>query len=136
MSTPPPRPALLRVQHVSLPIPPGDEALEASRRFYREVLGLEEAPRPPALPRPGLWFALGEQEIHIIVEESAEELNPRTRRHPCFQTGDVAALRAYLEGLGVPTRDQDGEIPGRPQFFGIDPAGNTIEFVQFEADHW
>lgn len=127
---------LLRVQHVSLPVPPSDDALAAARRFYGEILGLEERPRPPVLPMPGLWYAIGDQEIHILVEAGAAELNQRSRRHPCLQTGDVVALRAQLEAHGVPTRDHDGDIPGRPRFFATDPAGNTIEFVQFEDDHW
>ncbi|HJX30081.1 MAG TPA: VOC family protein [Thermoanaerobaculia bacterium] len=46
------------LHHVSLPV--GD--LERSRRFYREVLGLEEIARPP-FPFPGAWFRLGDREL-------------------------------------------------------------------------
>ena len=39
-------------------------------------------------------------------------------------------------GLGVNSPDSDRKIPGRPRFFAVDPWDNTLEFVQFEADHW
>lgn len=133
---PPSAIAITRLQHVSLPVPPGDEALETARTFYRDVLGLPEVERPPTLPGRGLWFAVGDQELHIFVEADAAELNPRSRRHPCFQTPDVDALRISLEEAGVTTIDDDGPIRGRPRFFADDPFGNRLEFVEFEADHW
>jgi hypothetical protein len=49
---------------------------------------------------------------------------------------DAAGLRGHLEEAGVTTRDDDGEIPGRVRFFAMDPFGNTLELVQFEATHW
>jgi catechol 2,3-dioxygenase-like lactoylglutathione lyase family enzyme len=125
---------LLRVQHVSLPMPA--DGLSAARRFWCDILGLTEIPRPPALPGPGLWLAIGDQEIHCYAERDAPELNARSHRHPCLQAPDVAALRAHLEAAGVPTEDDDGEIPGRPRFFAADPFANTIEFVEFRPDHW
>ena len=54
------------LHHVSLPV--GD--LERSRRFYREVLGLEEIARPP-FPFPGAWFRLGDREPRLIAGEGA-----------------------------------------------------------------
>ena len=129
------RPPVLRVQHVSLPIP-GADAFADARRFYGDVLGLEELPRPPKLPGVGLWYAVGDQELHLFEEPDGVAANGQSRRHPCLQVDDVAELRRHLEAAGVPTRDDDGEIPGRPRFFALDPFGNTIEFVQFEPDHW
>jgi catechol 2,3-dioxygenase-like lactoylglutathione lyase family enzyme len=128
--------AIERIQHVSLPIPPGDDALERTRSFYRDILGMSEIDRPTTLPGRGLWFAVGDQELHILVEADAAALNPRSRRHPCFQVGDATALRSRLQNLGVATIDDDGPIRGRPRFFADDPFGNRLEFVEFEADHW
>jgi catechol 2,3-dioxygenase-like lactoylglutathione lyase family enzyme len=127
---------IIRVQHVSLPVPGTPGSLDAARRFYGGLLGLEERDRPPALPAGGLWYAVGDQELHLFAEPSGVAANDASRRHPCFQVDDVARLRANLDGHGVPTRDHDGVIPGRPRFFAIDPFGNTLEFVAFEADHW
>lgn len=130
------RSQVLRLQHVSLPFPGTPESLDAARRFYVEILGLAEVPRPPLLPGVGIWYAVGEQELHLFSEPDGVAANPRSRRHPCFQVDDVATLRARLEAAGVTTRDDDGEIPGRLRFFAVDPFGNTLELVQFEANHW
>jgi catechol 2,3-dioxygenase-like lactoylglutathione lyase family enzyme len=120
---------------VSLPIP-GADALADARRFYGDVLGLRELPRPPKLPGVGLWYAIGDQELHLFEEPAGVAVNPQSRRHPCLQVDDVVELRRHLESAGAPTRDDDGEIPGRSRFFALDPFGNSIEFVQFAPDHW
>ena len=55
------------IDHVQLAAPPGCEA--AARRFFGELLGLQELPKPPALAvRGGLWFQCGAQQLHIGVE--------------------------------------------------------------------
>lgn len=127
---------VLRLQHVSLPFPGTPESFDEARRFYVEILGLAEQPRPPVFPSAGIWYAVGDQELHIFAEPTGVAANPESRRHPCFQVDDVEGLRARLAAAGVTTRDHDGQIPGRPRFFAVDPWGNTLEFVQFEADHW
>jgi catechol 2,3-dioxygenase-like lactoylglutathione lyase family enzyme len=127
---------VLRLQHVSLPFPGTPDSLEDARRFYGDLLGLEERPRPPLLPGVGLWYAVGDQELHLFAEPAGVAANPQSRRHPCFQVDDVGALRGHLESVGVTTRDDDGEIPGRRRFFAVDPFDNTLELVQFEANHW
>jgi catechol 2,3-dioxygenase-like lactoylglutathione lyase family enzyme len=129
-------PGLLEIQHVSLPIPAGDDAIAIGRRFYGEILGLTEVPRPTVFPAAGLWFAVGGQELHLFTEPSGVAANDQSHRHMCFRVEDVAGLRSHLLGAGVPTHDDDGDIPGRPRFFATDPFGNTLEFVRFEADHW
>ena len=57
----PPEPYL---DHVQIAAPPGCEA--QARHFYGELLGLAELRKPPPLqPRGGVWFALGEVQLHI-----------------------------------------------------------------------
>jgi len=127
---------LEQIQHVSLPIPPDNRALQEGRRFYGEIMGLRELERPPSLPNAGLWFAIGDQELHLFGEPGGVAVNGESRRHPCFRVDDVAGLRRHLDENGIRTLDDDGEIPGRPRFFAVDPFGNTLEFVHFEANHW
>jgi catechol 2,3-dioxygenase-like lactoylglutathione lyase family enzyme len=125
-----------RLQHVSLPYPGTPESDDVARDFYAGRLGLDERPRPPALPGVGQWYAVGDQELHLFSEPSGVAANPQSRRHPCFQVDDVVELRRQLVEAGVATQDDDGAIPGRARFFAIDPFGNRLEFVQFAADHW
>jgi len=129
-------PNVMRLQHVSLPFPGTPESFDEARRFYVEIVGLTERPRPDVFPGTGIWYDVGDQELHLFTEPTGVAANRDSTRHPCFQVDDVQALRANLVAAGVTTRDQDGQIPGRPRFFAVDPWGNTLEFVQFEADHW
>ena len=127
---------VLGLQHVSLPFPGTHDALVAARRFYGDGLGLQERPVPPTLPGVIVWFAAGDQELHLFTEPSGVAVNAQSRRHACFQVRDIGSFRAHLETLGWPTIDHDGEIPGRPRFFARDPFQNMLEFVEFRADHW
>lgn len=127
---------VLRLQHVSLPFPGTPDSFETARRFYVGILGLRERSRPDVFPGTGIWYVVGDQELHLFSEPSGVAANRESTRHPCLQVDDVRALRAHLVAAGVTTRDDDGEIPGRPRFFAIDPWDNTLEFVQFQPDHW
>lgn len=129
-------PHITRLQHVSLPFPGTPASFDEARRFYVEIVGLRERPRPDVFPGAGIWYGVGDQELHLFAEPTGVAANPDSTRHPCFQVDDVQGFRARLVAAGVATRDHDGQIPGRPRFFAMDPWGNTLEFVQFEADHW
>ena len=122
---------ILGVQHVSLPIEPGGQDL--ARAFYVDLLRLPEKPVPHTLPQHLVWVDAGSQEIHLLVEGDAVDLNPRSRRHPCLEVDDVTALRTTLDANGIETEDEDFRLPGRRRFFARDPFGNLIEFVTFEG---
>src|SRR3569623_1360917 len=80
---------ILRIDHVQLAMPPGGEA--AARRFYGEVLGLVEIPKPEAMRvRGGMWFEGG---IHLGVEP---DMRPSSKAHPALVVDDVAAVKARL----------------------------------------
>jgi catechol 2,3-dioxygenase-like lactoylglutathione lyase family enzyme len=125
-----------RLQHVSLPVPGDADSLATAREFYGATLGLEEIARPTVFPGAGIWYTVGDGELHLFSEPSGVAANPESKRHPCFEVEDVDGLRTHLAATGVTTRDHDGEIPGRPRFFAVDPFGNTLEFVHFERNHW
>ena len=47
---------VVELDHVQVAAPPGSE--EQARRFYRDLLGLDELRKPPALAaRGGTWFS-------------------------------------------------------------------------------
>jgi catechol 2,3-dioxygenase-like lactoylglutathione lyase family enzyme len=114
-----------RLNHVQLSIPTGAEA--QARAFYRDIIGLREISKPESLmSRGGLWFEIGDIELHLGVEPV---VNP-TKRHPAFEVEDVRTTRALFESSGVKIQEEPA-IPGRERFTIWDPFGNRIEFLQF-----
>jgi enamine deaminase RidA (YjgF/YER057c/UK114 family) len=115
------------IDHVQLAAPPLSEV--EGRRFFGELLGLQELPKPAALAvRGGLWFQCGAQQIHIGIET---DFRPAKKAHPALRLADEASLEALkmrLHAAGVATRD-DKEIDEVERFFAEDPWGNRLEFV-------
>jgi catechol 2,3-dioxygenase-like lactoylglutathione lyase family enzyme len=115
---------VLGLHHVQLAAPPGCE--EEARRFFGDLLGLVELPKPQSLAgRGGVWFRVGAQELHVGVEP---DFSPARKAHPAFAVADVAALRGRLEAAGVATEDAPG-IPGLARFYVADPWGNRVELT-------
>ncbi len=102
--------------HVNLRV----NSLPDALRFYAEVMGLEEIPRGDRGGK-GAWFRLGDAEVHLAEDPSAQ---PRSKRHFAVQVDDLAAARREAEGKGVEI-DQVEDA----RFFMRDPAGNRIEVV-------
>lgn len=114
--------------HIQIAAP--EECERAARRFYGEVLGLPEIPKPPELARRGgVWFECGERQLHIGVEK---DFRPAAKAHPAFSVIDLDALRAKLEAEGIQTHS-DENLPGYHRFYAIDPFGNRLEFLEPEA---
>jgi catechol 2,3-dioxygenase-like lactoylglutathione lyase family enzyme len=111
---------LRRVAHVNLSI----DDVERARRFYGEVLGLEPIARPADAGRAGCWFRLGEVELHLSLEEGAD--NARSKRHVAFEVTDFEAVRARLASAGA-TLEEAKPMAGVRRFFARDPAGNRLE---------
>ena len=114
--------------------------VERSRRFYADVLQMDEAPRPPTFDFPGAWFRRGSAEIHLIGEAEAgrtatiqpayyeRELRRGYLPHIAFEVNDISAARAHLESLqvalvGGPQSRGDGVT----QLYIRDPDGYVIE---------
>ena len=119
-----------RLQHVSIPCPPGSE--ERTRAFYGELLGLEEIPVPANITLNVIWIKLNENtELHIFEEEP---LGDTSDRHFCLVVDDVHAMRQRLTVAGFEIWDVE-VIPGRPRFFCRDPHENIIEFTTIVGDY-
>ena len=117
---------LLGIDHVQVAAPVGSEG--EARRFYGELLGLPELPKPAALQaRGGVWFACGAQQLHVGI---SEQFTPADKAHPALQVrlGELDGLAARLESAGAPVRWDDA-IPGTRRFHTADPWGNRIELV-------
>jgi catechol 2,3-dioxygenase-like lactoylglutathione lyase family enzyme len=109
--------------------------LEATRAFYRDVLGFEEGARPP-LPFPGYWLYLDGAPCLHVAERAAYEAHAaglglgRTTGpidHVAFAAGDYEALAARLEAAGVDAVSNDVPSAGIRQLFFDDPNGVRIE---------
>lgn len=101
--------------------------VERSRRFYRDVLGLKEINKPRTFDFVVLWFELGNQQVHLLLQEKADVMSPR---HFALRVTDVAAARAYFRAHGIPP-EETTPIPGADRFFIWDPDGNRIEIIQW-----
>ena len=107
------------VHHVSLNV----NDVEACLRFYVDLLGLEELPRPD-FGFPGAWLSAGPQQIHLI---HSDDHSAPPGQHFAFRVEDLDAACEELQTSGVEV-SKPFEIPqvGR-QAFLQDPAGNLIE---------
>ena len=119
--------AIVGLDHAFLTIPQGAE--DEARRFYGELLGLEEIPKPESLGTPGAWFqAAAGQELHL---GAYEDHTAPSRPHPGFRAGSVTDLEELAHRLadgGYEVR-WDERIEGRKRFYTRDPFGNRLELL-------
>jgi ubiquinone/menaquinone biosynthesis C-methylase UbiE len=116
---------ILALEHVQLAAPRDGE--QRARDFYGDVLGLREILKPPSLlARGGAWFAVGNCELHVGLED---DFRPQRKAHPAFLVRDLAAIRAHITAAGLPAIE-GVPIPGRLRFETTDPFGNRLEFLQ------
>ena len=115
--------------------------LDASRRFYCEVLGLTVGPRPP-FGFPGLWLYNGEHDryhnavVHLIGVDGSDRparTDTGALDHVAFMAHGLADMRARLESLGISYRQREVPALGLQQLFLVDPSGVRIE-LNYAAD--
>jgi catechol 2,3-dioxygenase-like lactoylglutathione lyase family enzyme len=115
---------LTRIDHVQLAMPPGGE--EAARAFYRDLLGMEEAPKPADLAgRGGCWFRSGAVRLHLGV---ASDFRAARKAHPALRAHNFRALVERLGQAGCAVR-VDGDFEGAARAVVDDPFGNRIELI-------
>jgi catechol 2,3-dioxygenase-like lactoylglutathione lyase family enzyme len=120
---------LLGLDHVQVAAPAGSE--DEARRFYGELLGMPELPKPAVLrARGGVWFACGADQLHVGI---AEPFTPARRAHPALavRPGELDPLAERLHDAGCPVQWDDA-IPDTRRFYTADPWGNRIELVAIE----
>jgi catechol 2,3-dioxygenase-like lactoylglutathione lyase family enzyme len=75
---------LIGLDHVQVAAPAGSE--DAARRFYGELLGMPELPKPPTLQaRGGVWFVCGAHQLHVGI---AEPFAPAAKAHPAIAVAE------------------------------------------------
>ena len=116
---------IIALDHVQLAMPPGEEA--AGRRFYGQVLGLEEIAKPASLAgRGGAWFRGGGVEVHLGVEA---DFRPARKAHPAFRVRGLSGLIRRCVDAGHPV-ERAVPVPGVERVYVHDPFGNRIELVE------
>ena len=117
------------LDHVQLAMPRNGET--AGRKFYGDLLGLEELAKPANLAaRGGLWFACGALQLHLGVDA---DFHAAKKAHPALCVRNLPELRAALEAAGHAIKLDPEPVAGMDRFFTEDPFGNRIEFVALEA---
>jgi catechol 2,3-dioxygenase-like lactoylglutathione lyase family enzyme len=103
--------------------------LEASRRFYIDVLGCHEITRP-AFSFAGAWLYVAGLQFHLIEDlntpDSPEGINTR-ESHLAFVVANLEAMEQRLREHGVPYRRSMIEDRKIHQIFFRDPDGWMIE---------
>ncbi|WP_447039274.1 VOC family protein [Streptomyces sp. DSM 118878] len=116
---------LTAIDHVQLAAPPGSEA--RLRVFYGDVLGMAEAPKPPALAaRGGCWFRAGAVHLHLGIED---DFRPARKAHPGLRVRGIEAFAERLVSRGTEIT-WDDDLPGHRRFYADDPVGNRLEFLE------
>jgi catechol 2,3-dioxygenase-like lactoylglutathione lyase family enzyme len=114
------------LHHVNITVSKADE--RAARTFYRDVVGLPEIPKPGAGQRGGAWYQLGGVQLHLSVEEAAD--NRSSTRHICILVPNLADAERTFRDAGVAILPDERPIEGWSRFYVCDPGGNRIEVAQ------
>jgi catechol 2,3-dioxygenase-like lactoylglutathione lyase family enzyme len=139
---------IAKLAHYSIRAPD----LEASRKFYTDVMGFRVGYRPH-FPFPGVWLYQSDDEseygiVHIIGSGQSgsrgleQYLGERSTQgsndtgafdHIAFSATDLLGMRARLLGLKVDFQERTVPSLGLHQIFLRDPAGVVIE-LNYPAD--
>jgi catechol 2,3-dioxygenase-like lactoylglutathione lyase family enzyme len=109
--------------------------LDATVRFYQDILGLENGDRP-SFSFPGAWmYSEGRPVVHVVdIAATSEPQKPDSGvvHHVAFASRDFNGMKARLQskGMAFDTR----QVPGGElwQIFVRDPNGVMIE-LNYEA---
>jgi catechol-2,3-dioxygenase len=102
-------------------------------RWYDEVLGLTEGPRPD-FDVGGAWLYLGDAPLVHLVDAHRQPEGHGPIEHFAFRAEGLAAWRAHFADHGI--KVVEAEVPGTNvlQLNIRDPDGNHIH-VDFAGEH-
>ncbi|MEX2113035.1 MAG: VOC family protein [Pirellulales bacterium] len=107
--------------------------VEASRDFYRDVLGFREVARPN-FNFPGAWLSNYGIMIHLILSDAAPDPDGEIQTrgdHLALHTDDLAAAEQLLKDHGVSYRKNTVADTGLVQLFCRDPDGHHVEIGSY-----
>lgn len=115
--------AITALNHVNIVT----DDLDATRRFYADVIGLIDGDRP-SFQFPGAWLYCGDEAvIHLVGVDDQPDQGTGTIDHVAFEANGISDMIAFLEGREIAFNVRD--VPGREvrQVFLHDPNGVKIE---------
>jgi lactoylglutathione lyase len=106
--------------------------LEASIKFYREVLGLLENRRFPAGPSMEIAFmGEGETEVELICDEKKQSVNIGQDISLGFEAGPLEPMMELLKEKGIPILSGPHQPNPRIRYiYVLDPNGVKIQLVE------
>ena len=119
----------ISLNHIALYV----ENLEASAKFYKEVIGLDTVPEPF---KDGLhmWFRIGKGLTLHIIQGAKEKKAQYRSTHTCFSVPDIDAFIDHLIKANIDFEDAKGvkdkvtiRVDGVKQVYFKDPDGYWIE---------
>ncbi|WP_175772840.1 glyoxalase [Paraburkholderia phenazinium] len=120
---------VIGIDHVQLAMPAGGE--DNARRFFSEILGLQELPKPAdTAGRGGLWYQCGPMQLHLGVQK---EFAPALKAHPGLLVDRLEPIVEALKSAGY-ALSTDVPIKGFSRIFTNDPFGNRIELLERVAE--
>ncbi|WP_321913709.1 MULTISPECIES: VOC family protein [unclassified Paraburkholderia] len=125
----------MQLDHVTLVTPD----LEGTCRFFRDIVGLDDGPRPPFRVNGHWLYANGRAVIHLVdatvpaslAGESSALVAPRID-HVAFRLASAAEWRALVERLAahrVPYQVAEVPASAEVQLFVALAPGVVVEFV-------
>lgn len=107
--------------------------IEQLRRFYIEVVGLKEGPRPRFRSgSQGHWLYAGNTDVlHLSVARDDAPLPASNGafNHLAFACDDLVATRARLNAMRIPYEVDVVDALCQVQLFLTDPAGMGVELT-------
>ncbi|MGH8126674.1 MAG: VOC family protein [Rhodanobacteraceae bacterium] len=109
------------------------DTIERLRRFYVDVIGLREGPRPEFRSGSrGHWlYAGGNAVLHLTIAAAggATAQPSGVFNHLAFDCDNPDAVRARLDAAGVACKTDVVDELGQTQLFLTDPAGIGVELT-------
>lgn len=115
------------------------ETIERLRRFYIDIVGLHEGPRPVFRSgSQGHWlYAGGRDMLHLTIARADGATTQATGvfNHLAFDCDDLDATRKRLDAAGITFETDAVDELGQVQLFLTDPVGIGIELTFTRKPH-